>query len=49
MNWELSIGTYPGIVLGVRTYLQEGSTDYVLYLPFVDLCLSILHDEDGTI
>lgn len=49
MNWELSIGTYPGIVLGVRTYLQESSTDYVLYLPFIDICLSIFNEENGVV
>jgi hypothetical protein len=40
-NWELSLGFYPGILLGIRTYVEEDSTLYVLYLPFVDLALEI--------
>jgi hypothetical protein len=40
-NWELSLGVYPGILLGIRTYVEEDSTLYVLYLPFIDLALEI--------
>ncbi len=41
-NWEISIGTYTGIVLGIRTYKQKSKTDHVLYLPFmIDVCLTI--------
>tara|TARA_R100001530_G_scaffold113827_1_gene80771 strand:- start:282 stop:428 length:147 start_codon:yes stop_codon:yes gene_type:complete len=41
-NWEISIGTYTGIVIGIRTYKQQTKTDHVLYLPFmVDVCLTI--------
>lgn len=40
-QWELSLGTYPGIVVGIRTYVLSDSTQYVLYLPFVDLQLQI--------
>lgn len=40
-GWELSIGLYPGILLGVRSYMNESFNEHVLYLPFVDLCLII--------
>jgi len=40
-GWALSVGVYPGIVLGFRTYYQEGLTTHVAYLPFVDLALEI--------
>ena len=40
-GWELSIGFYPGILLGVRSYITESFNEHVLYLPFVDLCLII--------
>ena len=40
-GWELSIGFYPGILLGVRSYINESFNEHVLYLPFVDLCLII--------
>jgi len=40
-SWELSLGLYPGILLGIRTYVEEDSILYVLYLPFVDVALEI--------
>lgn len=40
-NWSLSIGFYPGILLGMRSYNEEVSNTHVLYLPFVDLALEI--------
>lgn len=44
-NWVLSIGLYPGILLGIRSYQSKILTDHVLYLPFFELCLTIYHDE----
>jgi hypothetical protein len=43
-NWELSLGFYTGILFGFRHYEQKNCTDYVLYLPLVDLCLTIYDD-----
>ena len=40
-NWELSFGFYPGVLLGFRTYAEVNKSNHVLYLPFVDICLSI--------
>jgi len=40
-NWELSIGLYPGVLLGMRSYVEKEYTQHVLYLPFVDICLEI--------
>ena len=40
-DWELSLGFYPGILLGFRTYNEVNKSNHVLYLPFVDMCLSI--------
>lgn len=39
--WELSIGIYPGILLGARTYEYDESRLHVLYLPFIDIALEI--------
>ena len=39
--WELSFGFYPGILLGFRTYAQVNKSNHVLYLQFVDRCLTI--------
>ena len=43
-NWTLSIGFYPGICFGVRTYEEQDQTTYVLCIPFVDISLEI-HDK----
>ncbi len=41
MNWTLTIGIYPGILLGFRTYNEEDYSTHVLYLPFIDVALII--------
>ena len=45
MNWELSLGLYPGILIGFRTYNEENHTVHALYLPFVDIAFTIFNDE----
>ena len=40
-NWSISIGFYPGVVLGLRTYEEDKQTTHVLYFPFVDIALEI--------
>jgi len=45
-DWSLSIGLYPGMLFGFRTYEHESETfnkvTHVFYLPFVDLALEIM-------
>ena len=43
-NWELSFGFYPGILIGFRTYNEEDRNNHVLYMPFVDVCLTMFND-----
>ena len=40
-NWSLSIGFYPGILIGMRTYVEDKQDSYVLYIPFVDIALEV--------
>ena len=43
-DWELSVGFYPGVLIGFRTYPTTKNSNvesHVLYLPLVDLCLTI--------
>jgi uncharacterized membrane protein len=40
-NWELSIGLYPGILIGARSYVEQDYIQHVVYLPFIDFCLEI--------
>jgi len=40
-NCELTLGFYPGILLGARTYEEKDFTTYVFYLPFVDIAFAI--------
>ena len=39
--WELSLGFYPGILVGFRSYEEKKKTNHVLYLPFMDACLTL--------
>jgi len=43
-NWNLSLGFYPGLLLGFRTYEEDDRTVYVLYLPIIDLALEVEND-----
>ena len=43
-GWELSLGLYPGVLLGVRSYINKDATDHVLYIPFVELCLTVYYE-----
>ena len=48
-GYELSIGFYPGLLIGMRSYAIPGErnrVDHVFYLPLVDLCLTIYKDKD---
>ena len=40
-NWSLSVGFYPGILFGIRSYNEEKQTTHVLYIPLVDVALEI--------
>jgi hypothetical protein len=39
-TWTLSIGLYPGLLLGIRTYKYLDSVSHVLYIPFLDIVLT---------
>ena len=43
-NWMLSFGTIPGLLFGIRTYKEEFKDNHVLYLGFLDICLTIFKD-----
>jgi hypothetical protein len=40
-QWSLSLGFYPGILFGMRSYNEQDQTTHVLYIPLVDLALEI--------
>ena len=40
-NWSLSVGFYPGILAGMRTYDEPDQVTYVIYIPFVDIPLEV--------
>ncbi len=40
-KWALSFGTFPGLLFGMRSYVEKTRTNHVLYLLFVDICLTI--------
>ena len=37
MDWEFSIGFYPGFLFGFRTYTERRKNNHVMYLPFVSI------------
>ena len=43
-GWEISIGLYPGVLIGIRSYPEDKFSEHVLYFPFVEICLT-LHYE----
>ena len=45
MNWEFSVGFYPGLLLGFRSYTERNKNNHVMYLPFVDFCLTIFNKK----
>jgi len=40
-SWELSVGLYPGLLFGLRTYEEPKFNTHVLYLPFINIALEI--------
>ncbi len=40
-QWSISLGFYPGILLGMRSYNEETQNTHVLYIPFIDLAIEI--------
>tara|TARA_Y100000361_G_scaffold144608_1_gene152804 strand:- start:235 stop:441 length:207 start_codon:yes stop_codon:yes gene_type:complete len=42
-NWSLSVGFYPGVLIGGRTYEEKNQVTHVLYLPFIDIALEIFN------
>lgn len=44
IDWELDIGLYPGVLFGVRSYVENYFTEIAFYIPFIDIILT-LHYE----
>ena len=42
-EWTISIGFYPGILFGFRSYESDDMTTHVLYVPFFDIALQLIH------
>jgi hypothetical protein len=40
-GWSISIGLYPGILFGFRTYEEADWNTHVIYLPFIDIALEL--------
>ena len=47
-DWEISLGIFPGIVFGIRTYEYDHQeyADHVIYFGCFDICLTIFEDND---
>ena len=40
-GWAISLGFYPGVLIGMRSYYQKDMTSHVLYMPFFDIAFQI--------
>ena len=40
-QWSVSLGFYPGIVVGMRSYHGDTHRQHVIYLPFIDIAIEI--------
>jgi hypothetical protein len=40
-KWSISLGVYPGVLIGVRSYRYSDMSIHVLYLPFVDIAIEL--------
>ena len=40
-DWSISLGTYPGILFGMRSYHGDTHHQHVVYLPFIDIAIEI--------
>ena len=40
-DWELSFGFVPGLLFGMRSYVERRKTNHVFYFAFIDICLTI--------
>tara|TARA_R110002153_G_scaffold248380_1_gene404561 strand:+ start:337 stop:486 length:150 start_codon:yes stop_codon:yes gene_type:complete len=40
-GWSISLGLYPGILFGFRSYEQEAFNTHVIYIPFIDIAIEI--------
>ena len=40
-NWSLSVGFYPGILIGIRSYDSDEMSTHVFHLPLIDFALEI--------
>jgi len=45
-DFEINVGFYPGVLLGVRVYEAEDASTYVLYLPFFSVAIIAYNDEE---
>jgi hypothetical protein len=40
-QWAVSLGFYPGVLIGMRSYYNDDITSHVFYLPFFDIAVQI--------
>ena len=40
-GWAISIGLYPGFLLGMRSYVEKDYVTHVIYFPFFDIAIMV--------
>jgi len=44
-NWIITIDLIPGILFGVRSYIEEDHSIHVLYIGCFDIALTLFNEE----
>jgi hypothetical protein len=44
-GFEIHLGLYPGVLLGMRSYPEKNFVEHVIYVPFIELCITIHYDK----
>jgi hypothetical protein len=45
-DWSVSVGFYPGLLIGMRSYTHENSVTHVIYIPLIDIAIEIHREDD---
>lgn len=40
-GWAISLGMYPGFLIGMRTYRADDIISHVIYVPFFDIAIQL--------
>tara|TARA_R110002126_G_scaffold123320_2_gene265310 strand:+ start:162 stop:314 length:153 start_codon:yes stop_codon:yes gene_type:complete len=45
-SFDINVGIYPGVLIGIRTYKDYDSNTHAIYLPFFSIHIVVFKDTD---